>query len=70
MDILEAINKAAGTLPKGYQIVIRIENGAACVELETPDEVMSFCNDSDSNLARDILTTLDEAIEYSRENLE
>ena len=38
MKLLETINQACGTLPDGYEVAIRLERGAAWVELEIADD--------------------------------
>lgn len=60
-------------LPEGYQVVLRMESGAAYVEGEFPlcgdsedTQVVSF--ESTGNIVKDLQKTLIEAIEDCKEN--
>jgi hypothetical protein len=64
MDLLKAIDNAARDLPAGYIINLGIENGAAWVELITPNYYEEYSIDgADLTLAEQIEYAVKTAIE-------
>lgn len=55
MTIDEAMQKAAGVLPDGWQIYIGVEHGAAWIELHNPEgDGVNFDSSPDKTLAEQI----------------
>lgn len=59
MEIFEAMNTACRDLPDGYQICLYMENGAAWVELITPEGIQDVMHDE--NLADTIIAAITQA---------
>lgn len=59
MKILEAMNTACRDLPDGYLVCLYMENGAAWVELITPDGTQGV--EHDENFADAIINAVAQA---------
>ena len=59
MKILEAMNTACRDLPDGYQVCLYMENGAAWVELITPEGTQHV--EHDENFADAIISAVAQA---------
>lgn len=69
-NLYEVVNECCGRLPEHYELVIRMENGCACVEVEYDDgyNIEAWDIDgADMSLAEQLMVGLQEAIDHDAE---
>ena len=59
-ELYEAAERVCKELPEGYEVTIRMENGAGWVELETPTGTLSI--DCPDTLEEGVLEALERAL--------
>ena len=64
-ELYEAVQKVCEELPEGYEITIRMENGAGWIELETPNGTVDI--DSTETLEEGVLVALQYALDEAGE---